>query len=140
MRRREVISMIGGAIAAIPVTGYAQQSALRVVGVLSPEGPKTGNVDGLVQGLRDLGYVEGRNDPDLFVAESGGLIAYGADFAEQFRLAAGYIDRILKGPKPADLPIEQPTKFDLFINLKAAKVLGLTIPPTLLTTADNAIQ
>ena len=66
MRRREVISMIGGAIAAIPVTAYAQQSALRVVGVPSPEGPKTGNVDGLVQGLRDLGYVEGRNDPDLF--------------------------------------------------------------------------
>jgi putative ABC transport system substrate-binding protein len=78
--------------------------------------------------------------PDLFFAESGGLIAYGADFAEQFRLAAGYIDRILKGTKPADLPIEQPTKFDLFINLKAAKAFGLTIPPTLLTTADKAIQ
>jgi len=61
MRRREVISMIGGAIAAIPLTAHAQQSALRVVGVLSPEGPKTGNVDGLVQGLRDLGYVEGKN-------------------------------------------------------------------------------
>jgi putative ABC transport system substrate-binding protein len=61
MRRREVISMIGGAIAAIPLTARAQQSVPRVVGVLSPEGPKTGNVDGLVQGLRDLGYVEGQN-------------------------------------------------------------------------------
>lgn len=78
--------------------------------------------------------------PDLFFAESGGLIAYGADFADEFRLAAGYIDRILKGTKPADLPIELPTKFRLFINLKAAKALGLTIPPTLLTTADKLIQ
>jgi putative ABC transport system substrate-binding protein len=78
--------------------------------------------------------------PDLFFAESGGLIAYGADFADEFRLAAGYIDRILKGTKPADLPIELPTKFRLFINLKAAKALGLTIPPTLLTTADKVIQ
>jgi putative ABC transport system substrate-binding protein len=59
--------------------------------------------------------------PDLFFAESGGLIAYGANFADEFRSAAGYIDRILKGTKPADLPIEQPNKFDLFINLRAAK-------------------
>src|SRR5262245_52995135 len=61
MRRREVISLIGGAIAAIPVAAQVQQSSPRVVGVLSPEGPKTGNVDGLVQGLRELGYIDGRN-------------------------------------------------------------------------------
>lgn len=78
--------------------------------------------------------------PDLFFAESGGLIAYGANFAEQFRLAAGYVDRILKGTKPADLPIEQPTKFDLFINLAAAKALGMTIPPGVLAITDKVIE
>jgi len=61
MRRREFITLVGGAISAIPVATYAQQSTPKVVGVLSPEGPKTGNVDGLVQGLREIGYVEGRN-------------------------------------------------------------------------------
>jgi putative tryptophan/tyrosine transport system substrate-binding protein len=75
----------------------------------------------------------------LFIV-SGGLIAYSADFAEQLREAAGYIDRILKGAKPADLPIQQPIKYELAINLKTAKSLGLNIPPTLLATADEAIE
>jgi putative tryptophan/tyrosine transport system substrate-binding protein len=73
-------------------------------------------------------------------AESGGLIAYGNDFAEQFRLAAGYIDRILKGVKPADLPIQTPTKFELIINLKTAKALGLTVPPLMLGRADDVVE
>ena len=78
--------------------------------------------------------------PRPVFAESGGLIAYGADLAEQFRQAAGYIDRILKGANPGDLPVQQPTKFELAINVKTAKALGLSVPQSMLLLADEVIE
>ena len=82
--------------------------------------------------LPTIGYAQ--------IVESGGLMAFGASIVEMHRRAAYFIDRILKGARPADLPVEQPTKFELIVNLRAAKALGVTIPPSVLTRADEIIQ
>jgi putative ABC transport system substrate-binding protein len=78
--------------------------------------------------------------PFRYMATGGGLISYGPDFVDQFRLAASYVDRILKGEKPADLPVQAPTKYELVINLKSAKALGLTVPQALQAGADEMIE
>jgi putative ABC transport system substrate-binding protein len=92
-----------------------------------------------------IGTLAGRHKlpavyPNRYFVTSGGLASYGPDLLDQYRRAAGYVDRILKGTKPADLPVETPTKYQLVINIKAAKMLGIAVPPTLIARADEVIE
>jgi putative ABC transport system substrate-binding protein len=98
----------------------------------------------LAERARIVGFAEKGRLPTMYpyseMVKDGGLMSYSPSYPDLFRRAAGYVDKIIKGAKPADLPVEQPTKFELVINLKTAKALGLTIPPSLLLRADEVIE
>ena len=112
----------------------------------SPNGGLIVTASGLAQRHRDLIVTLAARHKlpavysERFFVAAGGLISYGPDLVDQYRRAAGYVDRILKGEKPADLPVQAPTKYELVINLKTAKALGLAVPPTLLARADEVIE
>jgi putative ABC transport system substrate-binding protein len=127
--RRESAS--AGAFAAA-TEGKAQAVALTPSPFLDISGPKIAEL-ALQSNLPTMGFA-------VSLPKAGGLIAYGPSILAIYRRAAYYVDRILKGEKPADLPVEQPTKFEMAINLKTARALGLIIPPTLLATADEVIE
>ena len=154
-RRRKMIVVLGAGAFAAPFASLSQQKGkVWRVGYLS--GGSASPPSGFLQGMRELGYVEGKN---LLIelrfaegeyarlaglaaeyAEAGGLMAYGTNLTELHRRAATYADKIFKGARPADLPVEQPMTFDMVVNLKTAKALGLTMPPEIMVRATRVIE
>ena len=142
MKRREFIAGLGGT-AGWPLLVRAQQAErVRRIGVLTgyDENDSEGQLRYSVftQALAELGWTDGRNVRMDF--SDGGLLSYGFDQVDGWRRAATYVDRILRGVKPSELPVQFSTKFDLVINLKTARALGLTISPNLLAIADEVIE
>ena len=144
MERPAFPAMVSGSLLATPLAAEAQQPerTYRVAHLYA--GPRSGNQAVLAsfqQGMRELGYI---GLPVMFTfredVEAGGLVAYGANLASQYRQAATLVHKILRGARPSDLPVEQASKFEFVINLKTAKALGLTIPPSILARADQVIE
>jgi putative tryptophan/tyrosine transport system substrate-binding protein len=147
MRSTEGIAkFMGLQVQPVPVDGTGRMNdALSDVARLRPEGILAIQDAVIFLGRKDIADFALRNRlatvfPGRVYVDSGGLLAYGPDIPAVGKRAAAYVDKILRGAKPGDLPVEQPTKFDLVINLKTAKALGLTIPPSLLLRADELIE
>jgi putative ABC transport system substrate-binding protein len=118
------------------VTAFARSSNGGLIVIPSPFAPLHRNLIVALAARHNLPTVY----YERFLVSAGGLVSYGPDFFDEYRRAAGYINRVLKGEKPADLPVQAPTKYKTVINLKTAKALGLEIPPTVLTIADEVIE
>jgi putative ABC transport system substrate-binding protein len=163
MNRRAFIAFIGGAAAAWPLAARAQQhSVMPVIGFLHTRSEGDPIYSAFLKGLEQAGFVGGRSVriehrwaagqydrlaarlPTIYnfreYVEVGGLMSYGPNIPDLFRRAADYVDKILRGAKPGEIPVEQATKFDLVINLTTAKALGLTIPESFLLRADEVIE
>jgi putative ABC transport system substrate-binding protein len=120
-------------------TAFAEMLRQHTVAVLIPLDPMFNDQRGRLIGVAAKSRLPAMFGERLYV-DAGGLVSYGPNYAALYRQAATYVDKILKGAKPADLPVEQPTKFQLVINMKTAKALGLTIPQSLLLRADQVIE
>jgi ABC-type uncharacterized transport system substrate-binding protein len=136
LKRREFITLLGGGAAMLPLAARAQQPTMPVIGYLNAVNTYNVRINTLALGAR-LPTMYPTRSPFI---EAGGLVAYGPNNADMFRRAASYVDKILRGAKPAEIPIEQPAKFELVINLTTAKALGLKIPEALLLRADDLIE
>jgi hypothetical protein len=144
--RRKFISALGGVSVAWPIAARAQQpERVRRIGVLMGYAGNDGYAENdLAAWPRWLRWLVVQRLPTMHgvreYVEAGGLMSYGPNFPDLFRRAAEIVDKILRGAKPAEIPVEQPSKFDLVINLRTAKALGLTIPEAFLLRADEVIE
>jgi putative ABC transport system substrate-binding protein len=143
---QSVAPSLGIELSPINIRGAVESERAVAVFAREPNGGLIVTSSALAQAQRDLIVTLAARHklPAVYFqsvfAASGGLISYGADVVDQYRRAAGYVDRILKGEKPANLPVQAPTKYELVINLKTAKALGLTVSPSLLARADKVIE
>jgi putative ABC transport system substrate-binding protein len=143
---QSVAPSLGIELSPINIRGAVESERAVAVFAREPNGGLIVTSSALAQAQRDLIVTLAARHklPAVYFqsvfATSGGLISYGADVVDQYRRAAGYVDRILKGEKPANLPVQAPTKYELVINLKTAKALGLTVSPSLLARADKVIE